>query len=142
MTTKRQHIKIILIEDNEFYNNIFAEKLRFYLDHLMKDWAFTYQLDTYTEANRGIASLHYDTDLVFLDFYLDNNQTALQMMDKIKERCPLSEVVVLSQHVFFTTKLLSLLQGAKACYSKEESTFFKSCTITERLIKNRLNANH
>ncbi len=130
----------MLIEDNEFYNNIFAEKLRFYLNRLMKDCAFSYQLDTYTEADRGIASLHYDTDLVFLDYYLDNGQTALQLMGQIWARCPHCEVVVLSQYVFFTTKLISLLQGAKACYTKEENTFFKSCAIAERLIISRLNS--
>ncbi len=138
---KNRHFKITLIEDNEFYNNMFAQKLRFFLDGLMIDFEFTYQLDTFIDADKAMDLLPYDVDLIFLDYYLGNDRNAPYYLSKINERYPLCEVVVLSQHVFFTTKLLTLLQGAKACIPKSEYTFLKTCAIVKRLIHNKLDAN-
>lgn len=138
---KNKHFKITLIEDNEFYNNIFAQKLRFYLDGLMTDFEFTYQLDTYTDADKAMDLLPYDVDLIFLDYYLGNDKNAPYYLSKINERYPFCQVVVLSQHVFFTTKLLTMLQGAKACIPKGKYTFLKSCSIVKQLIFNRMSSN-
>ena len=138
---ENKHFKIALIEDNEFYNNIFAQKLQFYLDSLKFELGFTYQLDTYINAEKAMDLLPIDIDLIFLDYYLGNDRNAPYYLSKINERYPLCEVVVISQHVFFTTKLLIMLQGATACIPKSQYAFLKSCSIVERLIHNRLDSN-
>src|SRR4051812_27253571 len=103
----RKIIRIAVLEDNAFYNRIFSEKLRFYIETISREKAFDFVIESYIHVEDFLSNLKLDTDIAFIDYYLENNVTGLEMINKIKSKCPECKIIILSQFYSLKNSIVS-----------------------------------
>ncbi len=131
-------IRIVVLEDNAFYNKIFSEKLKFYIEGIKLDKNFSFEIESYTHVDDCLTNLKFDTDIAFIDYYLDNGITAPEVIKKIQRQCPECNIIILSQFSSFRNSIVTILDGASEFIQKGMNTISKSCEIAEDIIDKRL----
>ncbi len=90
-------IKIAVMEDNEMYNALLTKKLELYTESLALDTNYIFEISSYISLPDFLKNLQEDTDIVFLDYYLVKNITALDVLAKIKQVSKNCKVFVISR---------------------------------------------
>jgi DNA-binding NarL/FixJ family response regulator len=90
-------IKIMVIEDNEMYNALLTKKLQQYTESLSLDTNYTFEVSSFTSLPDFIRNIKEDIDIVFMDYFLVKNITALDILAKIKQICNDCRIFVVSR---------------------------------------------
>ena len=135
----QNHFKIVVLEDSDFYNNLLTMQLRNYTSAIAADKHCSFDIQSYTNADDCMRNLSEDTDIAFVDYYLSENKTALDILKKIKQKCEDCKVVVISQIKNIKTSIQTIKEGAAEFISKDRFALTKSCYIVEDIINERLN---
>jgi len=133
-------IRIAIVEDNPFYNNLLSRHLKAYLELMAEDYHFSLEIKSYTKPHTCLRNLKPDTDIVFLDYYLGDSVTGLEMMKKIREKCVGCKIIIISQVDSTQTSLIPMLEGASEFILKDQDALSKSCLIAEEIIRTRMQA--
>jgi DNA-binding NtrC family response regulator len=84
-----------------------------------------------------VQNINPDTDVAFLDYYLDNT-TALDLLQKIKEKCKRCKIIIISQIDNLKTTYQTMLEGAYEFILKDQRALGKATEIVEDLANQRL----
>jgi DNA-binding NtrC family response regulator len=138
MKKLRKQFKIIVLEDNEFYNNILTRQLKNYTDELEEGKGCTFDIESYTNAGDCIRNLKPDTDIAIVDYYLGDSKNAMDILKAIKEKCDHCRVVIISQFKNIKTYYETLNNGAYHFIFKDKQALAKSCYVIEDIINEGL----
>ncbi len=138
--TMQNQFKIIILEDNDFYNNLLTRQLQNYTDAIAEDKGYEIEIQSYTNASDCIRNLKPDTDVAIVDYYLGDSKNALDMLKVIKEKSPDCKVVVISQVRNIKTSFETLNEGAFTFIYKDRDALMNSCHLVEDVINERMRA--
>lgn len=89
------HLKIAVLDDSEFYSRYLAKQLEAYEPY------FTFEnkpsLQWFVSTDAFLESFSSNIDIAFIDFFLDNGLTALDILPRLRRIAPDCEFVVISQ---------------------------------------------
>ena len=135
---KLRQFKIVVLEDNEFYNTILTRQLKNYTDELESDKHCTFDIESYTNAGDCIRNLKPDTDIAIIDYYLGESKNAMDMLKVIRQKCSNCKVVIISQFKNIKTYYETLNNGAYHFIFKDKQALAKSCYVIEDIINEGL----
>ncbi|HYG15899.1 MAG TPA: response regulator [Bacteroidia bacterium] len=134
--------RIIVLEDNEFYNRLLTKQLKNYTDVISAQKNYGFEIQSYTNPADCLNNLKEDTDLAFVDFYLGNSVTGLELIKQIKEKSPNCKIVIISQVRSVKTAFHTLAEGALEYIFKDSNALARSCFILEDIINSSTNKNN
>jgi len=138
MDTNSKRVKIMVIEDNEFFNQLLTTRLKNYIYPIADDQQFELQLLSYTDPKDALKNVDSDLDIVFLDYFLGDSVTGMEIMKKIKEVTDSCNIIIISQIKSLQTSLVTLLEGASEFILKDKNAITRSCYVAEEMIYKRL----
>lgn len=138
MKTKSE-FKIVVLEDNDFYNNLLTRQLENYTWEITHDKGYVFDINSYTNATDCLKNLKPDTDIAFVDYYLGENKNALDVLKIIKQKSPKCKVVVISREKNMKTSYQTLNEGAYTFIYKDQGALIESCYLVDEIIKERFN---
>jgi DNA-binding NtrC family response regulator len=138
MKSNNRRVKIMIIEDNEFFNQLLTTRLKNYIYPIADDQSFDLEVSSYTDPKDALKSITDDIDIVFLDYYLGDSVTGMEIMKSIKKKCDSCNVIIISQVKSLQTSLVTLLEGASEFILKDKNAITKSCYVAEEMIYKRL----
>ncbi len=111
MRTKKK-LKIVIVEDNLYYN----KALTHYLNTLCNSAVypeFDFEIKSYLNAHDCIEELEDDTNIMVLDYYLENKEeedilTGADIVKAAKKHCDNCEIIMMSsqQNAHTTSELM------------------------------------
>lgn len=138
MEQPKPTINLWIIEDNEFYIQLLRTRLSNYLYPICNDLNMELNIASFTNANNARANYHNKIDIVFLDYYLGNDVTGLEIMKELLKRSPNAHIIIMSQVKSLNTSLVTLLDGAKEFIHKDKNAITKSCFSAEEFIRKKV----
>lgn len=137
-TSQEQKIfRIIILEDNEVYNTMLTRQLEHYSAVLGMEKNCRFEIQSYTSASDCLRNLKNDTDIAFIDYYLDGI-TAADVIKEIKEKCWDCKVIIMSQAINIKNSSISHIEGAIDFIYKDTNALPKSCFILEDIVNSSL----
>lgn len=132
-----QKFKIAILEDNMFYNRLLKKQLDDYFENLGVLTNCVFSIKSYTNTNDFVNNLTEGTDVALLDFYLEDGETALKVMEKIKEKSPECKIIIISGiknvHSYYKTFWL----GAVDFITKDRTAPLRSCRLIESIFSEK-----
>jgi hypothetical protein len=103
-TIMKKTINVLVIEDNEYYNNVLSNAIHQSVSSLLFKGKYQLVLRSFTDANeyiRKIASKELDCKdtIVFVAYYLGDDINAAHVIKMLKENSCDTMVVLLSQSI-------------------------------------------
>lgn len=138
MKSWSKQFKIVVLEDNEFYNTILTKHLKNHINELKLGKEVSFDIESYTNANDCVRNLKPDTDIAIVDYYLGENKNALDILKAIKEKCDHCKVIIISQFRNLKTYYQTLNEGAYHFIFKDRSALWKSSSTVEDIINESL----
>ncbi len=138
MKSNNRTVKILVIEDNEFFNQLLTMRLKNYIDPIADEQQLDLQVNSYTDPKEALKNIGDDIDIVFLDYYLGEVVTGMEIMKSIKKKCDSCDIIIISQVKSLQTSLVTLLEGASEFILKDKNAITKSCYVAEGMIYKRL----
>ena len=133
------HFKIVVVEDDEFYNKLLTRYIKNYIGQIALIRGFTFELNSFSSFKDCERNLDPDTDIMITDYYLNDGYNAMDLLDSVKRKAFLCKVVVLSQIQSINTAICTLLEGATEFIYKDKKAPEKSSYIIEDIISHQLN---
>ena len=132
MATPQSSRYIFLVDDEQIQN----EMLKDYISD-----RFKYKIKTYESGETAIADLNLDPEIIVLDFHLNAHlpdaQNGVEVLKKIKEVHPTSQVIMLSGQDKLEVAVDSMKYGAYDYVIKGETAFSRMANILNNI--NELN---
>lgn len=129
--------KIAILEDNMFYNRLLKKQMDDYFENLGVLTNCVFSIKSFTNTNDFVEHLSNDTDVTLLDFYLEDGETALKVMEKIKEKNPECKIIIISGiknvHSYYKTFWL----GAVDFITKDRTAPMRSCRLIESIFSEK-----
>lgn len=135
MKNLKRYYKIVVLEDNEFYNTLLTRKLKQFTEELSLELNCVFEIDSYTNANDCIRNLKTETDIAILDYYLGESKNALDILEKIKSKCAHCKIIIISQFENIKTSYQTLNQGAYHFILKDKKALANSCMVVGDIVK-------
>lgn len=132
--------KIVILEDNEFYNNLLTRQLQNYTNAIAEDKGYTIEIQSYTNAFDCLRNMKEDTDVALVDYYLGESKNGLDVLKLIKQKCPACRVVIMSQVKNMKTSFETLNEGAFTFIYKDRDALMEACHLVEDVLNERLSA--
>ncbi|MBA3899596.1 MAG: hypothetical protein H0X62_05180 [Bacteroidetes bacterium] len=130
----QKQIKIVILEDSEFYNSILTKQIRSFTEVLAESGKVAFDIQSYTYAQDCLRNLKEDVNIVFSDYYLGNGTNASDVLKQVKEICGNCQFVVLSQTEDESIVQKLIDNGAFAVLHKDRDALPKSCMIIEDIL--------
>ena len=131
---KRKKFNILVVEDNEFYNSMLTKQLDNRARRMKEFEDYIFEIHSYTSVKDCLRNLKADTNIAFLDYYLGEGITALDVMKVLKKKCDQCKVVVFSrtENEMITKQIIE--GGALEFLAKNKNAFLESGHILEDII--------
>lgn len=129
--------KIVVLEDNDFYNNLLTRQLENYTGEIATDKGYKFEINSYTNATDCLKNIKSDTDIAFVDYYLGESKNGLDVLKIIKQKSPHCKVVVISRENNMKTSFQTLNEGAYTFIYKDRDALIESCYLVDEIIKER-----
>jgi len=123
---KVPHFKIIILEDDDFYNGLLSRFVHAVMKELSLEKRFTYELQAYTTYSDCSPNVDATTSLVIADYYLDTGGTPSHLIHLMEKRPSECKVVIMSRQKDAKKELESLLKGTYEFFQKD-TTLFNNC---------------
>lgn len=131
---EQKTFKILIVEDNEFFNKMLTKQIEHYTSILGMEKNCRFEIQSYTSAGDCLRNLRNDTDIAFVDYYLGDGLTGADIAKEIKEKCWDCKVIIMSQVKNMKTSSISLTEGAIDFIFKDKNALPKSCFILEDIV--------
>lgn len=138
---KQPHFKIIILEDNSFYNKLVKKHIDNYIGTIALAKGFSFDIYSFTSFSEWERNFNPDVDIIITDYYLDHGFNAINLLRELNKRKARSKVVVISQTRSLSTSIASLLEGACEFIHKDVNALAKSGLVVEALINEQLKGN-
>jgi two-component system, OmpR family, response regulator len=131
---KKEKITIFFVDDDPIY-------LKMLENNLKQSKQYNGRIYTFTTGEDCLNFLHLNPDVIVLDYYLNGTETktwdGLLTLEKIKEKSPKTQVIMLSGQDKIDIAVNSIKKGAFDYVPKSESAFVR----TQNAINNIIEAN-
>lgn len=117
---------IFVLEDDEWYNKLLAHTISLNPD---------YQVKSFFSASEFFKNIHEKPDVVTLDYRLPDNNGE-DVLEKIKQQSPDTEVIIISEQDNIETALTLLKNGAYDYIVKEKNIKDRLLAIINNVQKN------
>jgi len=128
--TEQNNQYVFLVDDEPIQNEMLK-------DHISSK--FQYQLKTYDNGEDAIKDMHLKPAIVVLDFHLNSNipnaQNGVDVLKKMKELSPHTEVIMLSGQDKIDVAIDSMKHGAYDYVIKGETAFSRMENILNNIIE-------
>jgi DNA-binding NtrC family response regulator len=138
MEATKKIFRIVILDDSEFFNNIFYRQLNEFTKVLSNEKNCEIEVYSFTTTADFMRNLKEDTDIAFVDYYLGNGTTGLDIMKRIQAITPQCKVIIVSQVNSIRLAALSYQEGIVDFILKDLHTFAKSCAIIEDYVNSKL----
>jgi response regulator of citrate/malate metabolism len=128
--------KILIVEDSEIFNQLLTNQLKWYAGEIIYSPETEIEISSYRTAEECLDNLDESVDLAFVDYYLDDGKTAMDVIGKIKEVNFDCRIYIVSQAKEVKGHV-ALLRSIDFLY-KDHYSLPRICFITEELIKEKL----
>lgn len=135
------NFKIVVLEDNDFYNKLMTKHIKNYIGEMALSKGFTFDVSSFTSYSDCERNFSDDTDVIITDYYLNDGFNAMNLLDLVKKRASKCQVIVLSQIQNINTAICTLLEGACEFIHKDKKAFQKSGHVVEAIISQNLKNN-
>lgn len=135
------HFKIVVLEDNDFYNKLMTKHIKSYIGEISLSKGFSFDVSSFTSYGDCERNFSDDTNIIITDYYLNDGFNAMNLLELVKKRAPKCQVIVLSQIQNINTAICTLLEGACEFIHKDKKAFEKSGHIVEEIISQNLKNN-
>ena len=133
MLTKNQKVRIAIVEDNELYNHLLTTGLKNHLTSIPVNGILEVEICSYTNAKTALTEIDETFDIVFLDYYLGDSVTGLDILKKVKQLNPACKVIIVSQIKSSKTQEV-LNEGADDFIYKDPVAIRTSCYKAANII--------
>ncbi len=138
MSPENKKIRIAVVEDNELYNHLLTVGLKSHIKSLpIKEIDF--EVKSYTNPTKALEEIDGNIDIVFLDYFLGEKITGMDLLRHIKQLNPYCQVIIISQVRNTQTAILPLVEGATEFILKDASAITLSCLTAAHMIYKKLN---
>jgi DNA-binding NtrC family response regulator len=132
------NFKIVILDDNDFYNKILSRFLTTNLKKLGLIKGFTVNVASFTNYKACTQNMDNSIDVLFTDYYLNDGYNATHILQHINDKLLKCKVVVVSQIQNLQTSALTILAGAYEFIKKDRQTFFECNDIAQTIITKKL----
>lgn len=132
------HFKIVILDDDDFYNKLLTKHIDSELNKLSLTYGFGYEIKSFTSCKDCTLNFDNNTNLMFTDYYLGNGYNASYLLSFLKNRSSNCKVVVISQLENIQTALSTILDGAYDFFKKDPYLFHKCRDLTATVITETL----
>jgi DNA-binding NtrC family response regulator len=133
----KRKFQIVILEDNEFFNRLLTRNIQNFTEELGHDKNCEFEIQSFTNARDCLANIKPETDLAFIDYYLDST-TALELLGKLKEKCEKCKIIIISQIDNLKTAYQTILEGAYEFIKKDQMALPRTNDIIEDLVSAKL----
>lgn len=138
MTTQKQ-FRILVVEDSEFFNHLLTNQLNWYVGEIALHKDCELKIDSCKSVEECLPTIKEDTDVAFVDYYLDDGKSALGIIKKLKEKNPDCKIVVISQAGDARNAVNSMKKDFPIDFIyKDDNALSKSCFFAEEIIREKL----
>lgn len=137
---KIEKFKIAILEDNLFYNRLLKKQLDDYFENLGVLNNTIFSIKSYTNTNDFIENLSANTDVALLDFYLQDGETALKVMEKIKQKSENCKVIIISGIKNIHSYYKTFWMGAVDFITKDRTAPLRACRLIEAIYSEKVGA--
>ena len=133
----RKLVKIVVMEDNEMYNSLLTKKLEMYTKSLSLDSDYSFEISAYVSLADCMKNLKEDIDIIFLDYFLVRNVTALDILNRIKQKCRNCKIFIISRTRDSEIINKAFEQGVDDFIFKGKYGLAHSCYLIKRTLANK-----
>lgn len=135
------HFKIVILEDNDFYNKIISKHIENYISNFALSKGFTFEINAFTSYSDCVRNFASDTTIVITDFYLNDGFNALDLINYVRKSELSCQIIILSQIQNIATSITTLLEGACEFIQKDKGALQKSGHVVEEILSQKLKTN-
>lgn len=136
MKTEKE-FRVTILDDNLFYGAFVAAQLRHFVAEIAIQLHLRTLVSSYTSPVDFLRNISANTDVVILDYFLDNDHNGITVMQEVFERCEDCKVIIISQQTTISTSLLTILQGAHCFIPKDKNALVNICHAVESIMHDR-----
>jgi DNA-binding NtrC family response regulator len=132
------HFKIVILDDNDFYNQLLSRFLTNNLKKLGLIRGFTVDVFSFTTYRDCAKNIDDSVDILFTDYYLSDGYNASHIINFINDKLLKCKIIVVSQIQNLQTSVFTALAGAYEFIKKDKKTLFQCHNIAETIISEKL----
>jgi hypothetical protein len=132
------HFKIVILDDNDFYNQLLSRFLITNLRNTGLIKGFTIDVFSFTTYLDCAKNIDNSVDILFTDYYLSNGYNAQHIIDFINNKLLKCKIVVVSQIQNLQTSVVTALAGTYEFIKKDKKTLFECHDIAETIILKKI----
>ena len=140
MKQEKKVFRIIVLEDSEFFNNMLTKQIDYFTSILAMEKNCRFEIQSCVSTTDFLRNLKHETDIAFVDYYLENGITGADMIEKIKEQCWDCKVVVISQEKNIRNTVMSSIDEGVDFVFKDLQSLPKCCFILEDIFNGRFSS--
>lgn len=133
-----EKFKIAILEDNLFYNRLLKKQMDDYFENLGVLTNCVFSIKSFTNTTDFIENLSENTDVALLDFYLQEGETALKVMDRIRKKTSDCKIIIISGVKNIQSYYKTFWSGAVDFISKDPTAPVRTCRIIESIFSEKL----
>jgi DNA-binding NtrC family response regulator len=136
--TLQNQFKIIVLEDNDFYNKMLTRQLQHYTGEMELDKGYKFDIQSYTSVSDCVRNLKPDVDIAIVDFYLGESKNALDVLKIIKQNCTNCKVIIISRSKEVENYYHPFTEGAYHFIYKDSEALINCCHIVEDIVNEQM----
>lgn len=134
----KKSLNIAILDDSEFDNKLFSQQLKTYTNELAFGEDLNFNIQSFTTTSDFLNHLSNDTEVVILDYYLDEGNTGKELISKIKSTAECCKILIVSQARNVDTAMQTLRLGANAFIHKDDIySMPRICFFVEEALKSK-----
>jgi two-component system response regulator AtoC len=138
---KKETIKIVIVEDNPFFNKI----LQKYVQNLCNSQfyqQYQFEVTTYLYAEDCIENLDNDTDIMLLDYLFvniesDEHLTGIDVLKEVQKNCTDCKVIMISEQQNMVVTMELLKKGVYEYIDKNLNNHNRIGAVVQKILQER-----
>lgn len=140
ISTDIEKFKIVILEDNLFYNKLLKKQLDDYFENLGVLTNTVFSVKSFTNTKEFLDNISDKTDVALLDFYLEDGENALKVMEKIKAKSKNCKMIIISGIKNMDSYHKTSWMGAVDFIAKDRTAPLRTCRIIEAIYSEKFGA--
>lgn len=137
-TKEKKPISVAIIDDNEYYSKLVKKWLQSAFDSPIYESAYTFSIKSFTDPDQ-IDLINDKYDIAFVDYYLSDHYTAIDLIPKIMKYQPQCKIYITSQSFTDLTAFYTIDKGATGfIYKGDKDLLQKQCSLIRDLLTEKM----
>lgn len=131
--TYRPKFNITILDDDILYNKLIKNQIKDYFEDYGIINNCSFNVAAFDNQKELLGHVNNRTDVVILDYYLQNGSNAIEVMNKVKKLNKKCKFVIISGDRNIDTYYRTFWNGASGFIQKDKFAGLKACRIIEDL---------